>query len=162
MRMRARSRRRQITHMNVADLYRPDVPVVTPGEPLSTAAAMLCEQHIGALVVIDPNDSGRHPIGLLTDRDIVRGQLERNADLYCLTVGDVMSQQPLLLPASLGLAEAVEDLNSRSVRRAPVVDASGALIGIVTLDELLPALARELAELAELMATHPAERRVQR
>ena len=148
--------------MNVADLYRPDVQVVAPMDALSAAARNLCEQHVGALIVVDPKDAGRRPIGILTDRDIVRGQLERNADLYCLTVGDVMTADPLLLPASLGLAEAIEDLNSRSVRRAPVVDASGALVGIVTLDELLPALSRELAELAELMAAHRAERRTQR
>jgi len=148
--------------MNVGDLYRPDVQVVAPDEPLSAAARLLCEQHVGALVVVDPRNPRRHPLGILTDRDIVRGQLERRADLYCLTVGDVMSTDPLLLPSSSGLAEAIEDLNSRSVRRAPVVDASGSLLGIITLDELLPALARELAGLADLMATHPAEQRAQR
>jgi len=145
--------------MNVSELRKPEVPVTSPDEPLSAAARVLCSQHLGALVVVDPSSPKRRPIGMLTDRDIVRGQLQRDADLYCLTVGDVMSREPLTLPGDCELAEAIEDMNSRGVRRAPVVDASGQLTGIVTLDDLLPALAGELAALAELMAAHPAERR---
>jgi len=145
--------------MNVGELRKPDVPVTSQDQPLSGAARLLCSHHVGALVVVDPADPKRHPIGIVTDRDIVRGQLQRNADLYCLTVADVMTGEPLSLPADTELAEAIEDMSSRAVRRAPVVDASGALIGIVTLDDLLPALAQELAGLAALMATHPAEKR---
>ena len=145
--------------MNVSELRKPNVPVTAPDQPLSAAARVLCSQHMGALVVIDPKEPKRRPIGILTDRDIVRGQLQRDADLYCLTVGDVMTREPLTLPADTELAEAIEDMNSRGVRRAPVVDASGELTGMVTLDDLLPALAGEFAALAELMAAHPAEKR---
>ena len=139
--------------MRIQDLRTPQARTTYREEALADAARVMCEEHVGALVVVDRNDSRRHPIGILTDRDIVRGQLRRCADLYCLTVGDVMTPDPLVLPLHLELTEAIQALNARAVRRAPLVDASGALVGIVTLDDLLPAVARELGTLAALMGS---------
>ncbi|HTV53150.1 MAG TPA: CBS domain-containing protein, partial [Steroidobacteraceae bacterium] len=88
-----------------------------------------------------------------TDRDIVRGQLTRSADLFCLTVGDVMSSRAHVVTPDLEISEAIAALNGHGVRRAPVVDPAGRLIGIVSLDDLLPALASDLEQLAQLMGT---------
>jgi|SRR6185369_6750795 CBS domain-containing protein len=137
--------------MIIGNIRTPNVAVTYPDRPLAEAARMMRESHIGALVVLDPHDPQRRPQGILTDRDIVRGQLAKGADLYCLTVGDVMTRNPLVLPLDMGLSEGIEALTSRSVRRAPVIDANGSLVGIVTLDDLFPALARNLQELAKLM-----------
>ena len=139
--------------MRIQDLRAPQARTAYREEPLADAARLMCEEHVGALVVVDRNDSRQHPIGMLTDRDVVRGQLRCRADLYCLTVGDVMSLDPLVLPLHLELTEAIEALNVRGVRRAPLIDASGALVGIITLDDLLPAVAQELGTLAALMGS---------
>jgi CBS domain-containing protein len=139
--------------MRIQHLYTPNARTAYKDDPLAEAARAMCNAHIGALVVVDRADPQRRPIGILTDRDIVRGELGRSADLFCLTVGEVMTPDPLLLPAALESAEAIDALNRRAVRRAPVIDASGSLVGMVTLDDLLPALAEELAELAKLMGT---------
>jgi CBS domain-containing protein len=139
--------------MNIDQLRTPEVLTTTAEQALATAAALMRDGHVGALVVVDPADGKQRPIGMLTDRDIVRGQLARRADLYCLSVGDVMTPDPLTLPADMDLGSAIAALNARAVRRAPVLDRSGRLIGIVTLDDLLPAIARELSALANLMGT---------
>jgi CBS domain-containing protein len=139
--------------MRIQDLRTPQARTTYREDPLADAARVMCDRHVGALVVIDRNDSLQHPIGILTDRDIVSGQLRCLADLYCLTVADVMTPDPLVLPLHLELTEAIEALNARAVRRAPVVDASGALVGIVTLDDLVPAVAQELSTLAALMGS---------
>ncbi len=139
--------------VKIRDLYTPQPQTVYRDEPLADAARTLCHRHVGALVVLRRGDPLRQPVGILTDRDIVRGEFRRGTDLYLLTVGDVMTTDPLVLRTDLGLAEAIEALHARSVRRAPVVDASGALLGIITLDDLLPALAGELMTLASLMGT---------
>src|SRR5579883_3108361 len=61
----------------------------------------------------------------------------------CLAVGDAMTSDPLVLPVHLEVTEAISALNAHAVRRAPVLDAAGTLAGMVTLDDLLPAVARE-------------------
>jgi len=137
--------------MRVEDVFSRDVRLVGPNQALVEAARDMLAFHVGALVVVDPRDNRRRPVGILTDRDIVRGQLNLGADLFCLTVGDVMTPEPLTLTADIDIITAIEALNAKAVRRAPVVDRSGAVIGIVTLDDLLPELAEELRSLASLM-----------
>lgn len=137
--------------MNIGDLRTTRVVVTHPDQPLAEAAELMRQHEIGCLVVLAPHDPQRRPIGMLTDRDIVRGQVFKGADLYCLTVGDVMSSSPLCLDVEMSLADGIDAMNARAVRRAPVTDRNGSLVGIVSLDDLLPAVASELHELAKLM-----------
>lgn len=137
--------------MRIQDICTPRAFTAFRDEPLAEAARTLCDRHVGALVVLDRSDHLRRPIGILTDRDIVRGELRRDADLYCLTVDDVMTSDPLVLPIGIDVTEAVEKLDTRSVRRAPLVNAAGSLQGIISLDDLLPIVAQDLSGLAALM-----------
>lgn len=144
---------KEFLEMRVGELCSRDVRVVHRGEALVEAARGMLADHVGALVVLDPGDTARKPVGILTDRDIVRGQLRHRSDLFCLTVGDVMTPDPLTLPADMDVSASIEALSARQVRRAPVLDRTGAVIGMVSLDDLVPALAEELRSLAELMST---------
>ena len=138
--------------MRVRDLYTPRVQTAFREEPLSEAARRMCDQNIGALVVVDRHAAVQKPVGMLTDRDIVTGQMQRSADLYCLSVADVMTGNPLVVSQNTEVTEAISSMQTRSVRRAPVVDSAGKLVGIITLDDLLPGIARELSSLATLLA----------
>lgn len=139
--------------MRVRDFYSPGAQVARPDQALADAARTMLAGHVGSLVVVEARGTARRPIGMLTDRDIVRGQLRLSSDLFCLTVGDVMTPDPLTIPANLGVTEAIEALHGRGVRRAPVVDGTGNLLGVVTLDDLLPVVARELEQLSVLLGT---------
>ncbi len=150
--------------MRVGEICSRDIRLVSRNQALVEAAREMLAFHVGALIVTDTRDGVRRPIGILTDRDIVRGQLKRAADLFCLSVGDVMTPDPLALTADMDISVAIETLNAKAVRRAPVLDRTGAVIGIVTLDDLLPELAEELRSLASLMGgqaphEHPARPR---
>lgn len=139
--------------MKVRDVCTRPARVVEPSRPLADAARQMCADHIGALLVIEPGDQRRHPIGILTDRDILLGQLSRSADLFCLTVEDVMTRDPLAVTGDMSIASAIRALNAMSVRRAPVIDGDGALIGIVTLDDLLPVICAEFAAVGSLLGS---------
>jgi len=145
--------------MNIGDIRTTRVVVTQPDQPLVQAAELMREERVGSLVVIDSHDPDRRPVGMLTDRDIVRGQVFKGADLYCLTVGDVMSMHPLCLGVEMSIADGIDAMNARAVRRAPVTDRNGSLVGIVTLDDLLPAVASELHELAKLMKSQTIRQR---
>lgn len=138
--------------MNIGNVRTTHVVVTYPDRPLAEATRLMREKHVGALVILDMTDPQRRPQGILTDRDILRGQLSKGADLHCLVVGDVMSRDPLCLRIDMTLAEGLEAMKARAVRRAPVIDRDGSLVGIITLDDLLPAVASELQDLAKLMS----------
>jgi CBS domain-containing protein len=71
-------------------------------------------------------------------------------------VEDVMTSDLLTLTESCEVAEAIARMSEREVRRAPVVDRDGSLMGIISIDDLLPRLAADLGALAELIRFQPA------
>lgn len=139
--------------MNVGEVCSRVVYLVKPDEPLATAVAEMRKRHVGALVVVEQTPEWVRPIGIVTDRDAVCGQLVRGADLFCLTVGEVMTPNPFTLPEDTDITTAIRRMSARTVRRAPVVSATGDLVGIVSVDDLLPIVAEEIGALARLLGT---------
>src|SRR5512146_3017622 len=91
------------TFMKNADIATVKVLVGHPDQPLAQAARTMCAESVGALVIVDPEDTRKRPVGILTDRDVVRGQLLKAADLHCLLVRDVMTANTFALSCSLVL-----------------------------------------------------------
>jgi CBS domain-containing protein len=137
--------------MNIKDICTREVVTVRASDPLSEAARQMCDRHVGAVVVVEDRDQERLPVGIVTDRDIVRAQLKHAADLSCLSVGQVMTPKPLVLGENCVLGKAIEAMQTRTVRRAPVVNSAGALVGMISVDDLLHAIAQQLSALARLI-----------
>ena len=89
--------------------------------------------------------------GIITDRDIVRAQLERVADLSRLSAGQVMTRNPLVIGEENSADGAIAHLRARGVRRAPVVATDGTLVGLISADDLLAHVAHKLIGLAEIV-----------
>lgn len=121
--------------MKVGEHCRRSVVTIGPGSDLSEAARLMRDQHVGFLVVVQPKGGGQTPVGVLTDRDIVVQVLGAGADASTLTVEDVMTRKPVLASESDDLSELIHGMRTTGVRRAPVVDAQGRLVGIIALDD---------------------------
>lgn len=137
--------------MNTGEVCTREVYILQAEESLASAAAEMMRRHIGALVVVRSEPKRVRPVGIVTDRDIVRGQLSLKKDLAGLTVGEVMTPDPLTVCETFSIAQTLERMRARRVRRAPVVSERGDLVGIVSVDDLLPVLADQLRALARLM-----------
>lgn len=117
------------------------------------AARTMREAHVGDLVVVEERDGRPVPIGVLTDRDIVVGVLAQDADhLRSLEVGDVILGPLVTATEDEDLEPVLRRMRSFGVRRIPVVDGQGALCGLLSVDDLLPILSNELAEVAFLVS----------
>jgi len=141
--------------MNAGQVCTKGAVSVSASAPLSEVAQLMCDRHVGAVVVtVTPSD---RPVvaGIITDRDIVRAQLERTADLSRLSAGDIMTRDPLVLNEQESIGKAVQRLRQRGVRRAPVINNSGALIGVISTDDLLAQVSEELLALAHLVEEQP-------
>ena len=137
--------------MRIGDLCSRDVHHVTAEAPLLDAVRDMHRHHVGAVIVVDRAGASARPIGIVTDRDVMRAEITQRADVFTLNVGDVMSVDLLTLSESSELADGIERMRRRGVRRAPVLDPAGVMLGIVTLDDLLPAVAGQLDALARLL-----------
>jgi CBS domain-containing protein len=114
------------------------------------AARLMRHHHIGDLVVVDETDGARKPVGVVTDRDLVIEVMAGGADPNAVKLGDLLLRAPVTVQHSASYADTVRLMAVNGIRRIPVVDSSGALAGIVTLDDMLRQLASPLSALADL------------
>lgn len=135
----------------VGSLCSREVIVATPDEPLRTAAQLMQTQRVGCVVICKDAGGRRIPVGIVTDRDIAMSLLQHASDPTSIPLRDVMSADPLVLFEDQDVSEALESLRARGVRRAPVVDAARSLVGIVSIDDLLGMIARQLIDMARLI-----------
>lgn len=130
--------------MAVIEFAQRDVVTVGRDQSAAELAALLGEHGIGCAVV----EAEGRPVGVVTDRDLVMGVLEPRHDPREVTAAEIMTADPETVHEGASVLETTELMARAAVRRLPVVDDAGALVGIVALDDLLVVLAEELRDLA--------------
>jgi CBS domain-containing protein len=131
--------------MNAGEICNREVVVAHRDTRLVEAARLMREHHVGSLVIVVDRLSERVPVGIITDRDIVVAVVAKELDARGLTVGDVINAGgALVVREQDALPDVLRVMREKGVRRLPVVTKSGALAGIVTIDDLLELVAEEL------------------
>ncbi len=138
--------------MSIGEYCNRDVVIVNKTESVQEAISLMRSEHVGAVVVVDQINDAIIPVGMLTDRDIVVEVLAENIDLQSVNISDVMSFDLLVLPESIDLMDAIKRMRSKGVRRTPIVNDGGALVGIISVDDLLDLLAEQMIDLAKLIS----------
>lgn len=138
--------------MPIGEICNREVVVAQAKDSVLEAAKLMRQHHVGDVLVVEERDGKRVPVGIVTDRDLVVEVIAPELDPDAITVGDIMVFEFATVKESTGVFEAIQYMRSKGIRRLPVVDESGGLVGIVTLDDLLVLLAEELDALAKLVA----------
>jgi CBS domain-containing protein len=112
----------------VRDAMTPGVETVTPSQPLRDAAELMKSGDFGSVPVVE---DGRL-IGMLTDRDIVVRAVAQGMDTTTAKVGEVASKSPVTVTADQDLDEALDLMARHRVRRLPVVENGGTLVGVLS------------------------------
>jgi CBS domain-containing protein len=130
--------------MSLGSLFSRKVITVEPEESLAKAARLMAQENVGAVVVVEHN----RPVGMLTDRDValavcLQGAKPKDAvQSHMSCPVDTMNEDD-------GIYNATQKMMELAVRRLPVVNKFGCLVGVVSLDDLLGLLSRELRNIAE-------------
>lgn len=114
------------------------------------AALLMRKHHVGDLVIVDEVNGELMPVGILTDRDIVVSLVAEGLDSKSIEAGDIMSAELLAASEDADVHETIERMRVKGVRRMPVIDGSGRLLGIVSVDDLMQFLAEEMTELSRI------------
>jgi CBS domain-containing protein len=142
-----------MVRMNVGELCTRTVVVARGDEHVLVAGARMRDEHVGCLVVVADEEDGTRPIGIVTDRDLLGALVGTEPRrLGELKVAEVMSWDLLTAREVDDVHAAVEQMRSRGVRRLPVVDGRGVLVGILAYDDLVEWMGEQLAELSKLVA----------
>ncbi|HEX8754956.1 MAG TPA: CBS domain-containing protein [Steroidobacteraceae bacterium] len=135
--------------MNVGSICTRRVITAHPRLDVQTAAELMRQEHVGFLVVVPEESPGpQPPLGVMTDRDITIAVVAKRADPAALRVGDVMSVQPVLVGEGDAIDVALRTMRRAGIRRVPVVNGRGEVVGVLSLDDLLDFIAREMESLS--------------
>ena len=138
--------------MTVGEICKRNVVVAPKDERIVDAAKRMRMLHVGAVVIVNGDDGRRVPLGILTDRDIVLSIVASDPQhLPFLSVGDAMSDDLVTVRQDTSLADALTLMQERGIRRLPVVDGAGSLVGIVAVDDIVRFIAEEMGQLVTLM-----------
>ncbi|MFE3653051.1 CBS domain-containing protein [Streptomyces sp. NPDC059152] len=118
-------------HRRVADLMTPNAVTVQRGTLFREIARLLDEYDITAVPVVD--DDGR-PVGVVSEADLLRRQLSKAG---AATAEAIMTSPAVVARPGWSVVEAARTMEQRKVKRLPVVDDSGRLIGVISRSDLV-------------------------
>jgi CBS domain-containing protein len=102
-------------------------------DALHKAAQIMWENDCGVVPVVEAQGK---LVGLVTDRDVCMAAYTQGAPLHTIPVASVMAKLLYTLGPKSSVEDATRLMSERQVRRLPVVDAEGALIGILSLSDI--------------------------
>lgn len=137
--------------MSAGEYCNREVVVVERSESVRGAIELMRAHHVGNVVVIERANGGSRPVGILTDRDIVIELLAKDVDLATVSVGDVMSDDLQTVHENTKLLDATKVMRKKGIRRLPVINVQGNLVGILTVDDILGLIMEQLSDLVGLI-----------
>ena len=148
--------------MGVGEICSREAVFAKRNESVAQAARLMREHHVGSVVVADERNGRRFPVGIVTDRDIAVGVVALGLDPEKRNVESAMPAELVCVRETDGLGRAVALMRAQGVRRLPVIDAAGGLVGILSADDALEVLSEELYCLAGMVAAGERFEREQR
>lgn len=142
----------RLSSTTLRDVALPHIETVNADSTLVECARKLRHAHVGCVVVAEPAGEALRPLGIVTDRDIVLEAVAPGLDASTLTAGDVMSRPLATVGQDDDLLDALAKMRERGVRRLVVVDGDGLLAGILSLQDVLAALAQQMEAVMGVLA----------
>ena len=135
--------------MVVEDLITRSPVTLPPGAVVSEAASLMKERNVGSVIVVDDGAV----VGILTDRDIalaLAGE-EEHEELGVTAVSELMTVNPACLQVGTDVERALEVMQRNGVRRIPLKNQRGDLLGLVSLDDVVMHLSQQLANASAVL-----------
>lgn len=142
------------------DVMTQDPVSCQPGDSVASVAGIMKQQDVGSIPVVDSTES-RRLVGIVTDRDLVVKVLAGGRSAEQATVEDAMTANPVCCRESDEVGQALAHMKERQVRRMPIVDAAGRLVGIIAQADIATRVNRdqETGELVEAISESGTSRR---
>jgi CBS domain-containing protein len=137
--------------MTIRAICNKDVFTVGRDATIVEAAKLMRQFHVGDVIVVENKTDKTIPVGIVTDRDLVMEVVATELDCNVFTVGDIMVTHCSVIKESAGILEALQLMTKKGIRRLPVINDNGGLVGIATLDDLLLLLSKEINLISKLL-----------
>lgn len=125
-----------------------DVVSVAPGDTIASVVALLAKMKIGAVVVCNPEGG---LVGILSERDIVRGLGEHGTDVMGHTVDSLMTANVKTCSMNDTADELMHHMTEGRFRHMPVTERDGKLIGVISIGDVVKRRISQLEHETEAM-----------
>ncbi len=139
--------------MRVGEFCNREVVVIDEESSITEAARIMREYHVGDVVSVKTQYGKQVPTGILTDRDIALEIVAKGTNPESVSVGDAMSYELVTVQEDDDLLHALEVMRDKGIRRVPVIDVDEALVGIMTVDDILDVLSEIFVDIVHLVDT---------
>jgi CBS domain-containing protein len=119
--------------MVIADLMSRNVATCLGDDRLDKAAGLMWELDVGCIPIVDGQ---HHVVGIVTDRDICMASYTQGKAPQQISVREAMAQEVYSCLPDDSISEVEEIMRKYRVRRVPVVDLDGRLVGLISLNDL--------------------------
>ncbi len=138
--------------MQLGEACNRDVIIIADDSSVIEAAKLMRDYHVGSIVVTKKDEGITKPIGIITDRDLVIDVIAKDKSPEKVTVSDIMNSKLITGKDTDQLWNSLRTMRTHGIRRMPVIDSEGNLIGIITADDILELFSEELLDLTRLIA----------
>ena len=121
----------------VSTIMSTNVKTATEEETIQTVCKTMYENQIGSIVVVKRTVDGINPIGIITERDIVRQIGSSELFVVQAPIRQIMSTPLVTIRPNSLMRDAIEIMRLKNISRLPVIDNKGIMVGIVTYKDLL-------------------------
>ena len=121
----------------VSTIMSTNVKTATEEETIQTVCKSMYENQIGSIVVVKRTVVGINPIGIITERDIVRQIGSSELFIVQAPIRQIMSTPLVTIRPNSLIRDAIETMRLKNISRLPVIDNKGIMVGIVTYKDLL-------------------------
>ena len=133
----------------VRDVMSKDVRVVRPDTSVKEVVATMNKFDIGSIVVVQ----GDRPVGIITERDILRRLVEPCIAPETLTARQIMTSPVLTISETANIEETAKLMARKRVKKLPVIN-NGKLVGMITYTDIVAKVPTLLSILEELVRPH--------
>ena len=141
-----------IESVPVSDIMVRDIKTAEENQSINAIAKMMSDNNIGSVVIVKSNGVGVLS-GIITERDIVRiaGAAQTSSTtLLQLIARDIMSKPVITINAESSIHDAIQSMKLNNIRRLPVVNREGRMVGIITDKDIFRAIINSQSLIASI------------
>jgi CBS domain-containing protein len=139
----ATSTDRNIDTLPVSKFMTKTVMTVNLDQTVQSACKIMNENNLGSIVIVKRGINGNEPVGIITERDIIRKIGAVDLFTTQTSIRELMSNNLISIKPDNTISDAIELMHGNNIRRLPVIDNDGKMVGIITDKDILKALARK-------------------
>jgi CBS domain-containing protein len=140
--------------MNIRTICSRVVASAAETESVKAGALRMAEYGVGTLVMVNEN---RHPVGIVTDRDVMLRCVAEGKDPVDTPLSEIMTSPVRTLHEMSPMDEALDAMQKVAARRLVITDDDGAVVGILSIDDVIGLVSEQLSRVGTVLRTQRRE-----